>query len=216
MFSITNFTDYPTLSTSEVISRGDLKSHMTSHGLGSGIYGFINPLNSSTSLYKSCKNKTLITMDSPYIISTTNHLSCFSFFSTILNEVVSEIKDNICKIGDVVDKFESFGFEFTDSSIVGYDEDYNRILLFESIGRTKLLYSIEKFIDDYNLLETMTGDNYIVSPINYLLHGLYDGIYNEANDTASVGSVKYIYTNPRSFIASKKSTLLSGYLLSFR
>jgi hypothetical protein len=216
MAFITNFAQYPTLSASEVISVGDLQSQMTSHGLGSGIYGFINHSNAESTLYHSYTFKTVIQMINPYIIETKEHLSCFSFFSTILNNVVFKIKNKSLKPSEVLEIFEENGFYCSDSSISSFNEIDVPVVLFSSIGKFKLLDAIQRFITDYILLESITENNFIVMPINYLLHGLYDGIYNLANDTANGGSVYFDYSNPRSFIATKKSTILTGCLLSFK
>ena len=214
MQSITNFADFPTLSTSEVVTKGDLQSQMTSHGLGSGVYGFIDLSNRLDSPYSGCKHSTAIYMEIPYIIKTKQHLSCFSFFSTILNSTVKKLYDTGISETEIINEFESNGFEITDASISSYDEDENKILLFNSIGNVKLLRSIHNFIADYKVLETGGSDDFIVMPINYLFHNVYHGIYNLANDTANAGSVCYTYVKPRSFIATKKSTILTGKNLS--
>ena len=210
MYSITNFSNYPTLSASEVIGAGEIQSQMTSHGLGSGIYGFIDKSNSLTSFYHSYKCQKTIYMKNPYIIRTKEHLSNFSFFSTIFNNVVKELCENNVSDEQIIDYFESNGFEMSESQIISFDESNNKIMLFESFGFGKLLEKIKHFVSDYKLLMANPKDNFIIMPINYLLAGLHDGIYNLANDTANAGSVIYQYPKPRSFITNKKTIIFKG------
>jgi hypothetical protein len=93
----------------------------------------------------------------------------------------------------------------------------DKIIALPQISVEHLLNSIRIFIQDYLTLMNMpqTDSNYIVMPINYLLHGFYDGVCNAISDTAASGSVYYNfpYRNARSFVPSKKSILLKGHLI---
>ena len=190
--TIINFTEFENLSTSEVIAHGELSEQMTQHGLGSGIYGFIDKSNSGQ--YGNYKYETNIIMNNCVIIDSKYKLGKFIQLSTAINKICFEVYTLLSQNRDAV-------FDMFIPQITAVIEPIEVTAVMQQLTIEIIIIGIMRFINDYSALMSYSseGENYIVMPINYLLEGLYDGIYNPQSDNPANGSVAYIYTNPRSY-----------------
>jgi len=214
--TIINFTKYEHISTSEVIAHGQLQEHMTQHGLGSGIYGFLNEINAGSYMYNEYKtpieiNNCLKLEEQWYqdgeIIS---ELTRFTNLSMKLNEICFKLYELI------ITEKEQFNFDDYSPTIISlFEHLVVGIKGLSILTSERIIYSIKTFLTDYIMLMNTNPleEDYIVMPINYLLYGLYDGICNSIDDSGKTGSVSYIYTNPRSYkrsFAGEKIKSLRG------
>ena len=188
--TIINFTEHEKLSTSEVIAHGDLSAQMTQHGLGSGIYGFVDK--NSAGEYKGYKYVTDIRMENCFIIDSKAKLGIFIQLSTTINQLCFTLY-NLYLSGDNT-------FDMFIPDIVAVISKIDVPSIMPRLPFLKIIEGIRMFVDDYILLMSTPyeKEHYIAMPINYILAGLYDGIYNLESDNPANGSVAYSYTNPRS------------------
>jgi hypothetical protein len=215
-YSITNFRSHQNISTSEIVTLGSLQVQMTSHGLGSGIYGFINPDKAHNSLYNSKLTQSKIYMYNPLCLETDDDASDVSFFSFMLNKLIFDIYKNSQNLSNPTNPTNPTNQQirdyFTKHQMLKENKLYG---VLNKFNIDDVIDCINNFLFDYNkLIELGNQENYIPMPINYLLTKYYDGIYNIARDNASNGSVCYQYINPRSFVATKKKKILTGINLS--
>ncbi len=209
------------LAMAEAIYPGQLSSIMTSHGLGTGIYGFINPIKRADSIYaEEGFIKTKFIFQKPIILSdkiinesdNTNESDLFSRFSTNLNLICYYIYSKFCldKTIDEIDyifttndeEINNYILDHYKSSNVKIEEKKTRYLSTKNIYLTLdikisllelLIQVIIPFIKDYITI-TQKNSGFILLPINYVLETLhYDGVYNIGGDIASKGSVKYFF-----------------------
>ena len=212
---IYNFRNYKDPSVSEVISHGDLQSQMTSHGLGSGIYGFIDPKNAKS--YGNFSINSPINIDNCLKLTRQwnddygekySEFGNFQMLSIMMNELCNNIynKKNI----DIKNQLLEVG-------VINEKDKIHNISGLSEITLDEIIINIKLFLTDYTILMTTnpSDEHYIVMPINYLLYGKYDGIYNKIEDSGNSGSVSYVfpYKNARSFKSNKKSKILKGNLI---
>lgn len=212
-----NYSDYPTPSTSEVITRGDLRDQMTSHGLGSGIYGFLDKKNCGSYCHhpyiaeQDMKNCLMLNKIHDDEGENRTELSNFTWLSITLNEITNHLYNNqVSDIDNYINDALTKNGVMREDKIYGVDE-------LNIISIENIITSIKVFLNDYILLMTtnIEDQHYIVMPINYLLYNVFDGVCNYNDDSGKTGSVfyNYPYRNARSYIASKKSNILRGHLI---
>jgi hypothetical protein len=218
---IYNYSNYDKVSTSEVISYEDLKEQMTNHGLGSGIYGFLNRENASGSVYESYKYINSLEMKNCLVLRNEwiedgerrSDLTSLTSLSMFLNSCCYEIYTKKINKSDII----SFVVQELPKNGLILDNDKLYLRGLFDISLDEIVKTITDFLFDYNKLmsESPELENYIVMPINYLLHERYDGICNYINDSGGSGSVFYEfpYLYARSFVATKKSKILKGKLI---
>lgn len=168
------------LSSSEYIKKKEGFLNMNkSHGLGSGIYGLTNSDNElrDSSLYII---EPLI-LNNPVILDKDEDQSRFILLSRYLMELCESY------INGDGSTYNTLKVEF---DIFKNEKDK---LCPKSRG---IGFVVRKFIKDYNAAKI--GD-FLKQPINYLLEGPYDGIYNScpAGNIFSRGSVKFEDISPR-------------------
>jgi len=182
------------LAIAEVIPHGTLSEIMTSHGLGSGIYGFINIAKNKN--YISNHIETKFNIENPVILSKkrksdNDDLGNFTWLSTRLNILCYNLyTDNLDINRSNIEKIFSKNYLYLNDNGT-YDGIPNNTVTIDDI-----IFITQKFINDYKLLMTTekTDENYILMPINYLLYyKKYDGVFNNIGDDASSGSVKYFF-----------------------
>lgn len=210
---------YP-LSASEVIPKDSLRPRMTSHGLGSGIYGFIDE-KKAQKYTKSSDEMIGIILENPLVLSSDEDLTQLTFVSILLNKSAYEISKVLTddpKKNMLIAK-KIFAEECCKISNLGECKDKEPFIYFNEKDIVPVLdaslldmfNAVLAFVNDYmNIPED--SDMYVKMPINYLLDSHYDGIYNLAADDSSSGSLLFSYENGRSFIASGKSKILTGGL----
>lgn len=203
-------------SMAELIPHGKLKKTMTSHGIGSGFYGFIDPdkiPEDKISLYKNenYEPKEFI-LYNPLILEDNIILEDyeprsdndrFSAISTQMNDSVYNIytKYILVKRDYNIDEIVTKDFEYIELQITK---------LFK-VDIKIIIESIKEFLVDYKLLMATqpNEEHYVFLPINYLLHNYdFDGIYNIGENKANRGSVKYFFNEKypaRGFPADFKS-----------
>jgi hypothetical protein len=171
---------YNDLSSAEYIKKTDNILHMNyTHGLGSGIYGLINPNNNITRDDSYIIEKKILYK--PVILDKDEEQTRFTFLSRYLIELCeSRINKNKDKYNELKAQLSTFNKEKEEICPKA-----------KSIG-----FIVRKFVNDYN--KANIGD-FLKQPINYLLEGPYDGIYNNcpAGDIFSRGSVKFEDVLPR-------------------
>ncbi len=194
------------LGMAEAITFGTLQDQITQHGLGTGVYGFIdyNESNPTISHYNNPSSVlTLFTLTNPLVLSNTyeeeggetrTELQDFTWLSMNLNGLCNTL-------------YSSGILEPTNEQVQEILSN-NGLFLFEDVGGYKgipgiplpldlIVYIAKSFLEDYHLLMTQTTpeqEYYLLMPINYLLCYMnYDGIYNMNDDTGRTGSVKYFF-----------------------
>ena len=150
-----------------ILAKG--KIYITSHGLGSGIYGVYNQKN----LEKGNGSIYVFTIDNPYIIDTREKQRNYEKASTNLMEDLNENKEDSNIKYYFEDMIEKFLINFKDENF-----SYNDIHI-----------ALKRFWKDYN-----NSDKYYVHmPINYILeHKGYDGVYGDKIDSFQKGNVKFV------------------------
>lgn len=141
---------------------------ITSHYLGSGIYGLCKPVEGRKSYEFQFKN--------PFILSTNEEADKYSEFSRLLSKGVSDLVSGIYKysLSEVYKKLEKSC----------YNPGFNG---------NKLFHSITEFIKDYE--HSRISGKCVKMPINYVLENMgYDGIItkNTVYDSFSKGSIKFL------------------------
>ena len=185
----------------EVIPFDLLEDKMSNHGLGSGIYGFIDEKKAGVYVHDTQKPKKII-IDNPLILKDNtirvdgeyeSDNTRYSAISNILNRTCTKIiKENV----------DGLSIEYI-KSILEKDNFY-LVLNISNFKITdiftptldNLINAIKNFIIDYKMLLSLPKEeeNYVYMPINYLLHLYgYDGIYNIGGDSGSLGSIKFFF-----------------------
>jgi hypothetical protein len=166
---------------SEYIKPGG-KINITSHGLGSGIYGFSVPYyeNKKEKLppYFSNGKKLVVKINKPYVVTSDIHCGKLIKWSTAINDVLQKFKD----------KFLSGRISFKLISNICATQ-FN-LFSKRKITAKKIRTAFRKFFKDYS-----TRRDYVCMPINYLLKEMrYDGIYvgGTSCDSMSKGNVKFM------------------------
>lgn len=190
------------LAMAEAIVSNTLQSQMTQHGLGTGIYGFIDysESNSSTQNYKfDVYELTQIELINPVILENStiidgeiySDLGNFSWLSMNLNILCFEIFN---KKKDII---ESNIIEIlTQNNFFPNEKNYWDGIPNVPITIGDIVWVVKSFLQDYSHLEMLNDDdeNYVLMPINYLLYSYgFDGILNKCDDTGRTGSVKYFF-----------------------
>ena len=196
--------DETELAMAESITKNTLQTQMTQHGLGTGIYGFVDysENNNGTAIYKTGNYVlSLFELSNPvilhkkYMLDGEEHsdLGNFTWLSTNLNIVCYELymnkkeinKDNIIEIFSK-NYFFPNQYDF-------YEGVPNCLVSIDDILQTVIL-----FLNDYNYLMSLdiNDEFYVCMPINYLLHFYnFDGVINKCDDSGRTGSVKYFFNN---------------------
>lgn len=211
----------------EAITVSSLKDQMTSHGLGTGIYGFVNidpRVNPDSLIYNKAPNvKSIFTIKNPIILERKweedgeirTDLDNFTWLSMHLNSLATHLYTMREPItSEAVRHFLTLSHLYPNEDGT-YEGIPNTIITLEDIVNI-----ITIFIHDYNVLmhHKIEEENYVLMPINYLayLYG-FDGVFNKVNDIASVGSIKYIFdgsVGARGFLPKyKRPALLIGKLI---
>jgi len=156
------------------------------HGLGSGIYGLIEGTNTDRAGNEIMSAHTLA---NPVILDTNAKSDDFSWFSGVLMTLVETFVN-----GGVNLKAKHNAIFAAEKSRLEMVKDE----LFPAIGDAKsaILKVMQKYKKDYKAADF--GD-FLYQPINYLLSGFYDGIYNSSpnGNTLSTGSVYFSSLRPR-------------------
>ena len=195
-YTITHFNhiDYD-IAMAEAIYRGRLSEQMTSHGLGTGIYGFINVERRENSVYEN-NNYTSTTYNiiNPVIlkdidIDKRKDLDEFTNFSITLNMICYKIHNDQSTVNDIP--------QILRDSLILNDGSGNYFCT-KDISTTlqEIIQTVNLFLIDYNIIMHTEEERFVLMPINYFLKNKgYDGIYNENRDDASSGSVKYFFND---------------------
>jgi hypothetical protein len=195
----------------EAITHGTLQEQMTQHGLGTGIYGFVDYTenNSSNQEYRINNNNelSLFRIINPLKLTNTRtegnendgyvdrtDLSTFSSLSYCLNVISTEVytRQNVINEANMLTIIKD---TLQELCINNNDKMYEVTQNF-SVHITEIFYTISNFINDYNILMSTVpeNENYVLMPINYLLYyHNFDGVYNINGDTGSSGSIKYFF-----------------------
>ena len=204
-YKITNYyNDDYIRSIAEVIPFGKLKDKVTNHGLGSGIYGFIDTSKAIT--YNTDGNTPKeFELFNPLILKDnamtedgedSSDNSRLTELSNLLTRTCYEIYTNNNDTNNIDEEYikqvlaEDYIYDILVKRDFKITDDYSPTL--ETIVK-----AIKDFISDYTALNDIIEfkeENYVYMPINYLLHddGYY-GIYNEGGDSGNRGSVKYYF-----------------------
>ena len=172
---------------SEALKKGTLSSQMTQHCLGTGVYGFINPLENANNYYSQ---KELI-LDHPLILETETQYNDFVWFMMHINKYVYFSYHNIQMFGNIFDEIIPNDFNLT---------------------KEEIIKRIEKFNNDYDSLKE---NEMMPMPTNYLFQPTYDGIYNMGNDSAAAGSVKFIFPRPQHYKRAFDENVKLNFLNNF-
>ena len=186
MYRIKNFRPIGTeVSSSEYIKKTHNLLNMTkTHGLGSGIYGVIETpqmLHTITTSSRQHELQSVFELHNPVILDTDEKHGSFIYISRYLMDLCEA---QINQQGSV--------YRDLSKSISEYNLIRKNICpLSNTIGK-----AVNQFIKDYRFANI--GD-FLRQPINYLLEGHYDGIYNisDNGNSFSTGSVAFIHQNPR-------------------
>lgn len=192
------------LALAESITKNTLQNQMTQHGLGTGIYGFIDPSEKNPYTYTYRLDGYELTefeLTNPIVLEKTfiidgehySDLGNFTWLSTNLNIVCTELdkkkkqitKENITEIFK-----KNYFFPNEDNFYEGIPN-----LL---ISLDVIVWVVKSFLHDYNYLQSLDTENesYVMMPINYLAYYYgFDGILNHCDDSGRTGSIKYFYAN---------------------
>ena len=199
------------LAMAEAITHNSLSSQMTQHGLGTGVYGFINydKITDGNGNYNNDKNElSLFNIKKPVILQNNwnedgearDDLANFTSLSTRLNILCDEIfKNNLSITDDIIISILRANYLFSkeNDGKIYYDGIPNEPVFIGDIVKIVTL-----FLRDYNILlqTSKESENYIMMPINYLLYSKgYDGIFNKNDDSGRTGSIKYFYGEYKKF-----------------
>ena len=163
------------------------KINITSHGLGSGIYGL-----SSKSLKSQFKNlppylksgtQIKLYISNPLILHTPESCDKLISWSTSLNNYL-HYRKNVLSQNNNLERAN-----LLKHIAVMFVKPFNNISHIK-ITKKKFINSIKQFFQEY-----VSRKNYVHMPINYILQSLqYNGIYSENTfcDTMTKGNVKFI------------------------
>ena len=192
------------LAMAESIPFNTLQNQMTQHGLGTGIYGFVDfsEENPNTYSYKlEGYIQTEFELANPIVLEKISivdgeqysDLGNFTWLSTNLNIVCFELncKEKSINQQNIIEIFTKNYFFPNEEN--NYDGIPNL-----SINIEDIIWVVMSFLHDYNYLQSLGENNesYVLMPINYLLY-LYgfDGVFNKCDDSGRTGSVKYFFSN---------------------
>jgi hypothetical protein len=211
----------------DAITHGSLKDNMTQHGMGTGIYGFINHKTEAASAYNNELNiHTVFTLTNPIILEKTwdidgdmyNDSGNFTWLSMHLNMLCTKLYNDKIPITqeNVTSILKSNHFYPNETGT--YDGIPQILITIDDIVNVARIFLI-----DYNKLMTTEKEeeNYVFMPINYLVYlKKFDGVLNKINDIASIGSIKYIFDSKygaRGYLTVfKRKELLRGRLFFSR
>jgi hypothetical protein len=181
----------------EAIYPRRLAELMTSHGLGTGIYGFINEERRDNSVYDNNNyTPTTYNINNPVILKDIDRdndyrkdLDEFTNFSTTLNMICYKIYINQLTVNEIP--------QILSDRLILNDGSGNYFCTKDIItSLQEIIETVNLFLIDYNILMHTEEERFVLMPINYFLHHKgYDGIYNLNRDDAGSGSVKYFYNN---------------------
>jgi hypothetical protein len=194
---------YP-LAMAESITTNTLQSQMTQHGLGTGIYGFVDPTESNphTHTYRLDRFElTEFELINPIVLEKTfiidgeqySDLGNFTWLSTNLNMLCAELvnyKKQITKAN--IEEIFTKNYYFPND-----DGDYEGIPNLP-VSLDVIVQVVNTFANDYNYLQSLGKENesYVMMPINYLAYRYgFDGVLNKCDDSGRSGSVKYFFSN---------------------
>lgn len=214
------------LAMAESITKDMLQNQMTQHGLGTGIYGFVDfsKKNKSANDYKSdgyvltefeitkpVELKNISIVDGELC----SDLGNFTWLSTNLNILCNELYTKKCSINP-----ENIEEIFTKNYFFPNENNFYDGIPNLPINMDDIIWVVSSFLNDYNYLQSLNEENesYVLMPINYLLyHYGFDGVYNKCDDTGRTGSVKYFFFNEYSSrgyrSASKRREPMKGKLI---
>lgn len=192
------------LAMAEAITYNSLQTQITQHGLGTGVYGFIDysENNTNTKNYKlNGWELTEIGLVNPLILKEKKiidgevytDLGNFTWLSMNLNILCFELYNNKKSINkdNIIEIFNKNHF-FQDSN--NYYSGIHDLL----ISIDDIIWVVKSFISDYNYLMPLNelDEFYVFMPINYLMYYYkFDGILNYCDDSGRTGSVKYFFNN---------------------
>jgi len=171
------------------------KINITSHGLGSGIYGLSIPYYERNKRrlprYLSEGKKLVVKINRPYILTSSEHCNSLIRWSTAINDTLQKFKK----------KFLSgrISLKLVSSLCATQFNKFSERKLTPKKCRTAL----RKFLRDYS-----TRKDYVCMPINYILDELrYDGIYagGTSCDSMSKGNIKFMcpYEKAKTVLVNK-------------
>ncbi len=212
---------------SEAITHNSLKEQMTQHGMGTGIYGFINHTTEDAKIYNREPNlHALFTLRNPIILENKweedgeerNESDLFTWLSIHLNGLCTKLYNESIPITNekVIELLNSEYLYQNDNGT--FDGIPRTIITIDDIVNITRI-----FLDDYKMLMSTSPEeeNYMLLPINYLTYlKNFDGVLNKLKDIPSVGSIKYIFDNSygaRGYLPQfKRMELLRGRLIFSR
>jgi len=186
---------------SEYIKPGG-KINITSHGLGSGIYGFSVPWyeNNKQSLpdYFSEGKKLVVKINRPYILTSDEHCNSLIRWSTAINDTLQKFKKKF--------KTKRLSYKLISSLCATQFNKFSERKLTAKKCRTAL----KKFFKDY-----WSRKDYVCMPINYILDELrYDGIYatDTSCDSMSKGNINFMcpYEKAKTVLVNKIKVRTTG------
>ena len=161
------------------------KINITSHGLGSGIYG-ISKRKAQSKKFKKLLPEWLdkgfyveLKLSKPLIISSDKNCNQLIAWSTTMNDILEERKNQNDLNNHML---KSLTLVFSDKKLLPQS--------IKHLSRARLSAALKKFIKDY-----FSRKNIVKMPINYVLESMgYDGIYtrNSNCDGMSKGNVKFV------------------------
>ena len=179
-YVITHFYEsiHPDNGSAEFI-RKSVVLHMTkTHGLGSGIYG-LTKQTATTQLTRPLNSSKFYPLYHPLVLDTNDKLSCFSQLSIGLMNAC----ESVVKGADVDELIVELIADLQKNQC-----DVHAIIpsnLHEILHQT-----VTTWVNDYT---NANVNDYLYQPINYLLMGTYDGIFNSSphGDSFASGSVYF-------------------------
>ena len=189
------------------------KINITSHGLGSGIYGLSIPSYKRKKQYLprylSEGKKLVVKIDRPYILTSNEHCNSLIRWSTAINDTLQKFKKKFLsglKKERGVHPREKLSLKLISSLCATQFNKFSERKLTAKKCRTAL----RKFLKDYS-----TRKDYVCMPINYILGELrYDGIYagGTSCDSMSKGNIKFMcpYEKAKTVLVNKIKVRTTG------
>lgn len=210
---------------SEYIKPGG-KINITSHGLGSGIYGLSIPYYERNKRrlprYLSEGKKLVVKIDRPYILTSNEHCNSLIRWSTAINDTLQKFKKKFLS-GLKKEREEKAEEKAEEEAEEEADKTYLSLKLISSLCATqfnkfserkltakKCRTALRKFLTDYS-----SRKDYVCMPINYILGELrYDGIYagGTSCDSMSKGNIKFMcpYEKAKTVLVNKIKVRTTG------
>ena len=179
-YVITHFYEsiHPDNGSAEFIRKSSVLHMTKTHGLGSGIYG-LTKQTATTQLTRPLNSSKLYPLYHPLVLDTNDKLSCFSQLSIgLMNACESLVKGS-----DVNELIEDLIEDLQKNQC-----DVHTII---PSNLHEILYqTVTTWVNDYT---NANVNDYLYQPINYLLMGTYDGIFNSSphGDSFASGSVYF-------------------------